>query len=98
LIGILLSTVMTWVFNRTRESTPLSALVHVSNNNALSVLWPDLFPHLPPRLILTASVIAYGTLAAILLLATRGRLGFHPQTTEVPTQPNHLNRMEEARR
>lgn len=96
LIGILLSAVMTWVFNRTGESMPLSALVHVSNNNALSVLWPALFPHLPPRWILTASVIAYGTLATILLLATRGRLGFPP--TEVPTHPSRFNRTEEVRR
>jgi hypothetical protein len=33
--------VITWVFNRTGESLPLSVLVHVSNNNALSLLSLD---------------------------------------------------------
>jgi hypothetical protein len=39
--------VITWVFNRTGESLPLSALVHVSNNNA--------FVAAEPRLIATTS-------------------------------------------
>jgi membrane protease YdiL (CAAX protease family) len=84
IVGVLLSIVITWVFNRTGESLPLSALVHVSNNNALSLLWPDLFPHLPARQILPASIIAYGALAAILLIATRGRLGFSPEAQTPP--------------
>jgi hypothetical protein len=84
IVGVLLSIVITWVFNRTGESLPLSALVHVSNNNALSLLWPDLFPHLPARQILPASIIAYGALAAILLIATRGRLGFSPEVQAPP--------------
>ena len=75
--------------NRTGEGTPLSALVHVSNNNALSVLWPDMFPHLAPRWILTASVVAYGALAALVLLATRGRLGFPPRPVEFYEKSGH---------
>ncbi len=75
-VGVLLSIVMTWVFNRTHESMPLSALVHISNNNALSVLWPAFFPTLPGRMILTASIIAYGVLSVILIVVTRGRLGY----------------------
>lgn len=75
-IGVLLSIVITWVFNRTGQSLPLAALVHVSNNNALSVLWPAIFPDLGGHWILTASVIAYAVLAAVQLIATRGRLGY----------------------
>jgi uncharacterized protein len=93
-IGVLLSIVMTWVFNRTGQSTPLAALVHISNNNALSVLWPAFFPTLPGRSILTVSVIAYGILAVVLLARTRGRLGLPaepPAATATPSPTSQVD-------
>ncbi|WP_041832521.1 type II CAAX endopeptidase family protein [Actinoplanes sp. N902-109] len=86
LVGVLLSIVITWVFNRTGQSLPVAALVHVSNNNALSVLWPAMFPDLPGRHILTASVIAYGVLAGVLLVVTRGRLGCPEAAGQAPAE------------
>lgn len=82
LIGILFSVLITWAFNHTRESLPIAMLIHTSNNNLLSVLWPAMFPTLDPtRDFLLASIIGYGTVTVILLVTTRGRLGY-PQTAD----------------
>ncbi|MER5515984.1 type II CAAX endopeptidase family protein [Streptomyces sp. NPDC002763] len=70
------SYVMTWVFNRSRESMPLVILLHTSVNNYFSVAWTDMFPRATVEdtatpAFLLASVLA----AAVVLAATRGRLG-----------------------
>jgi CAAX protease family protein len=69
------SLVMTWVFNRTRESLPMVMVLHASINSVFSLVWPVMFPNLTSRdgghVILIASTA--GALA--LLAATRGRLG-----------------------
>ncbi len=43
-VGIFLS-IITWVFNHTRESLPLAILIHSSNNNFLSVACRSSSPH-----------------------------------------------------
>jgi len=70
--------VMTWVFNRTGESLPLSMLLHVSVNNFASIVWAEMFPAIDPDAVMQA--MAGGALvAAVLVLAgTRGRLGYRP--------------------
>ncbi|TGN74796.1 CPBP family intramembrane metalloprotease [Streptomyces bauhiniae] len=66
--------VMSWMFNRTNESLPLSMLMHVSVNTFVSVLWPDLFPSLAGVAIPVMSVGS--VVAALAIIAvTRGRLG-----------------------
>lgn len=75
-LGIVFSIGITWVFNRTRESLPIAMLVHTSNNNLLSTVGPAAFPVLRDfRNGLIASLIGYGALAVVLVVATRGRLG-----------------------
>jgi len=70
--------VMTWVFNRTGESLPLAMLLHVSVNNFASVMWTETFPTITGdramQAMATGSVIA----AILVLLGTRGRLGYRP--------------------
>ncbi len=89
LVGIVLSLLITWVFNHTNEGLPLAMLIHASNNNFLSVVWPALFPDLEPsRNILWASLIGYGALSLVLLTVTRGRLGY-PRIAERPDQGTH---------
>jgi membrane protease YdiL (CAAX protease family) len=89
-----LSMVMTWVFNRTGGSVPLIMLLHASINTMFSGAWPAVFPgldwkHAPVHILLMATVVV----AAVLLVATRGRLGL-PQTLRERTpdspaqQPN----------
>jgi membrane protease YdiL (CAAX protease family) len=77
LLCITLSVVITWVFNKTRESLPLAVLVHASNNTFASLLLIAAFTTLDPsRDLLTGAVVGYGALALVLVVATRGRLGY----------------------
>ncbi|MEV7088541.1 type II CAAX endopeptidase family protein [Streptomyces sp. NPDC093085] len=69
------SFVMTWVFNRSRESMPLVMLLHTSVNNFFSVAWSDMFPSAGIETTIHAFLIASAVAAAVILLGTRGRLG-----------------------
>jgi len=74
---VTLSVVITWVFNRTRESLPLAIVIHASNNTFASLLLLAAFTTLDPaRDVLTGAVIGYGALALVIVAATRGRLGY----------------------
>lgn len=73
---VLLSIVLTWVFNRSGGSLPMVMLTHAGVNNASSVLWPAMFPRLDPfRDSLHAVTIAAAVTALVLIVTTRGRLG-----------------------
>ncbi|WP_258342209.1 CPBP family intramembrane glutamic endopeptidase [Saccharopolyspora gregorii] len=68
--------VMTWVFNRTGESLPLSMLLHVSANNFSTLVWSEMFPTIDVDLAMIA--MASGTVVAslLVLVGTKGRLGY----------------------
>lgn len=70
------SVVMTWVFNKTGESLPVAAILHVGINNFLSTAWAPMFPTADPEVaghaVLAATVIA----AVVTIAATRGKLGY----------------------
>jgi membrane protease YdiL (CAAX protease family) len=71
-----LSLVMTWVFNRTRQSLPIVMVLHASINATYSLVWPAVFPTLNVNTDpLITQLIASTALALILIVATRGRLG-----------------------
>jgi membrane protease YdiL (CAAX protease family) len=72
------SIVMTWVFNRTGESLPLAMLLHVSVNNFFSVAAVDIFPTFGPQDPARILLLASTTAAIVLVVATRGRLGYRP--------------------
>ncbi|MYT51116.1 CPBP family intramembrane metalloprotease [Streptomyces sp. SID7834] len=72
---IAFSFVMTWVFNHTRQALLLAMLLHTSVNNYFSVAFTDMFPSLDPAYAGHAFLVSSATAAAVLLLATRGRLG-----------------------
>ncbi|MFK3983823.1 CPBP family intramembrane glutamic endopeptidase [Micromonospora sp. NPDC050397] len=77
--AVLLSIVMTWVFNRTHESLPLIMLFHASVNTVFSLVWPSLFPTLDSfGDSLHALAIGSGVTAVLLLVVTRGELGYRP--------------------
>lgn len=75
---IAFNVVMSWVFNRTGESLPLSMLMHVSVNTFASVVWTDMFPSLSTERGLLAMTAAAAFAAGVLLIGTRGRLGYRP--------------------
>lgn len=75
-----LSIVMTWVFNRARQSVPLLMTMHAAINTVLSWVWPEMFPSLDVfRYTLHAQLIASTAVAAVLIAMTRGRLGYQRQ-------------------
>jgi membrane protease YdiL (CAAX protease family) len=70
------SIVMTWVFNRTGESLPLAVLLHAGVNNYFSVIASQIFPSLTDKDFTHALLVASTAAAIVLLVATRGRLGY----------------------
>ncbi|WFR66350.1 hypothetical protein P9139_15920 [Curtobacterium flaccumfaciens] len=85
--------VMTWVFNRTGESLPVALLLHVGVNNTISTLWADMYPGMTAGTMLHGLAIVSTVAAAVLLVATRGRLG-HPGTPPgTATAPADLARL-----
>ncbi|MEV4841132.1 type II CAAX endopeptidase family protein [Nonomuraea sp. NPDC049486] len=74
------SVVVTWVFNRTGQSLPLVMLLHVSVNNFMSIMYADVFPSLATAEQASHVTLLAGTTAAlVVLVATRGRLGYRPE-------------------
>jgi membrane protease YdiL (CAAX protease family) len=77
LVAVTLSIVITWVFNRTQESLPAAMLVHASNNAFFSGIFPAMFPSLDTSAgISIVSIIGYGGFALVIIVVTRGRLGY----------------------
>ena len=68
--------VMTWVFNRTGESLPLAMLLHVSVNNFASIVWSEVFPTIELAEMHQALAAGAVVAAVLVLLGTRGRLGY----------------------
>ncbi|GAA0942587.1 CPBP family intramembrane glutamic endopeptidase [Pseudonocardia zijingensis] len=78
---IAFNVVMTWVFNRTGESLPLAVLAHVSVNNTFSILWAEVFPTIDASAAMQAMAAGSVVAAALLLIGTRGRLGYSGTVT-----------------
>ncbi len=70
------SIIMTWVFNRTGQSLPLAMLLHTSVNNFFSLAWSEMFPGRSIHDTSDAFLLASTAVALVLLIATRGRLGY----------------------
>ena len=81
---VVLSVVVTWVFNKTRGSLPLAMVLHVSNNTFASLLLFSMFTNLAAQTALLGGVIGFGAVALVLVVATRGRLGYRPEPHEEP--------------
>ena len=92
-----LSIVMTWVFNRTRQSVPLVMVLHASINSVYSLVWPVAFPSLDSHLDAVLTLLLGATAAAlVLVVATRGRLGLQADTGLVPAPEAVAPRAAEA--
>ncbi|MGO2022715.1 MAG: CPBP family glutamic-type intramembrane protease [Brachybacterium tyrofermentans] len=73
---IAFNVVMSWVFNRTGESLPLSMLMHAGVNTFASSLGAEMFPTLNAETSLQSMTVVAVIAAAALLVTTRGQLGF----------------------
>ncbi|MFE5502802.1 type II CAAX prenyl endopeptidase Rce1 family protein [Amycolatopsis japonica] len=87
----LFSILMTWVFNRSRQSLPIAMLVHTGVNNTFSVAWADVFPNADPHDVALVFLAASGIAAAVVLIATRGRLGYSPDAVESAGAPAQVS-------
>jgi membrane protease YdiL (CAAX protease family) len=81
LFTITFNVVITWVFNRTGESLPVVMLLHVGVNNTISTLWADMYPGMTAGTMMQGLAIVSTVAAVVLLVVTRGRLGY-PRRTE----------------
>lgn len=91
--SILLSIVLTWVFNTTGGSVPMAMLVHANVNTLFSLLWPQMFPSLDVfRDSLHALSLGAGAAAIVLIVATRGRLGLDRYSDEAGGSESHADR------
>ena len=89
---VAISIVMTWVFNRTGESLPVAILLHASVNNFMSIAYGPMFPSIDTR-VLGAHVmlLAFGIAAVVILITTKGRLGYVPAVEDPTTQETEEN-------
>uniref|UniRef100_A0AAU3GTK1 CPBP family intramembrane metalloprotease n=1 Tax=Streptomyces sp. NBC_01401 TaxID=2903854 RepID=A0AAU3GTK1_9ACTN len=78
------SFVMTWIFNHTRQSLLLAMLLHTGVNNFFSIAYSDVFPSLADSYATHAFLVSSAVVAAVLLVATRGRLGLPKATATAP--------------
>lgn len=72
---IAFNVVMSWVFNRTNQSLPISMLLHVGVNNTASILLPDMFPTMSSDTTSLMLLVVSMTAAVAVIVLTRGRLG-----------------------
>lgn len=83
---VVFSVIITWVFNHTRGSVLMAILLHASFN-ASQVLMSGLFPAAGSDE--AGPLIAFGLTALVVVVATRGRLGYvrsgHAADTAEPT-------------
>jgi membrane protease YdiL (CAAX protease family) len=79
-----MSFLITLVYNKGRQSLPLVMVLHCTVNNFSSVAWPQLFPGDDPRLA-WGPVLGLVTLALVVIVASRGNLGYLGSTTSATT-------------
>ncbi|WNV85588.1 CPBP family intramembrane glutamic endopeptidase [Umezawaea sp. Da 62-37] len=75
-----MSFLITLVYNKGRQSLPLVMLLHCSINNFQSVAFSEFFPGTDDTL-LWGPVLGLGTLSVIVIVATKGKLGYTAPVT-----------------
>jgi membrane protease YdiL (CAAX protease family) len=73
---VAIAPVMTWLFNRTQGSLLLVMLAHASINAALAAF-------VVASSALAVGLLALGAMSVVLIVATRGRLGYVPSRDAV---------------
>ena len=81
LVVVEFSVVLAWIFNHTRGSLPLVMLPHASLNTAQLMVVNQLFPSLSDTEV--NALIGFGAAATVLIVLTRGRLGYRRASTDV---------------
>lgn len=93
LLVLSLAIILTWIFNHTRGSIFAALLAHAGVNTPQVALVP-LFPAVGVTGLNLAALIAFGVPALLIVILTRGRLGYRPDEAqawapeEIETQPS----------
>lgn len=75
---------LTWIYNKNNGSIFLALLAHASINTPQVVLVP-LFPAITTTTLNLAALIGYGIPAILLILFTKGKLGYQPDQVQIQT-------------
>ena len=87
-VGVLaMAVVYTWVYNRTGGSLLIAILLHAAGNSAPAAV-RDLVPDMGAGEFFTLLIAGYVVVALLLVVATRGRLGYHPERATAATTPH----------
>lgn len=76
---ISLSVIMTWLYNHTQGSLFIAILAHASVDAPEAAGWVALFPAVSMIGLHWAVLISFGIPALLILILTRGRLGYQPE-------------------
>jgi membrane protease YdiL (CAAX protease family) len=79
-IAIAVAIVTTWVFNNTKGSVFMAILVHAS----IDTFWIPVGGLGSPSAVGNSILLSFGVLALVLVVLTRGRLGYERYRQEVP--------------
>lgn len=82
LLVLAFALILTWVYNRNHDSVFMTMLAHASINTPQVVLVP-LLPAVGVTNLNIAALIGYGVPALLIVLMTRGRLGYAPETPAI---------------
>jgi membrane protease YdiL (CAAX protease family) len=80
-----LAIIMTWIFNHTHGSIFIAILAHASVNTPQLVLVP-LFPDVDFTRLDLAALITFGVVALLIVILTRGQLGYQPNQQQLTSQ------------
>jgi len=82
LLVLAFAVLLTWIYNHNHGSIFMTLLAHASINTPQVVLVP-LFPAVGTTSLNLAALIGFGIPALLIILLTRGRLGYPPETAPV---------------
>jgi len=74
---VAISIIFTWVFNHTRGSILIASLVHAAIDTP-QLVWVPLFLEVGETSLDLALLSTFGVLALLIVIMTRGRLGYQP--------------------
>ena len=88
LMVMALAIIFTWIFNHTRGSIFAAMLAHAAIDTP-QLVWIPLFLALDEAKMNLATLIAFGVPALLILILTRGRLGYQPDQHQ-PERPGEI--------
>jgi uncharacterized protein len=76
----------TWIFNKTKGSVLIIALLHAASNGTAIALIPRLFPVTPPGAVLLTLALILVVFPVLIIIFTRGRLSYKPDRVAQPAE------------